>query len=60
MGKVQTENVSSVPLPADVASPAVVEVSENIRAKIYAIFSKLGEYTYFNLYLVYGLKFNAN
>lgn len=43
MGKVQKESVSSVPLPADVASPAVVEVSENIRAKIYTIFSKLGE-----------------
>ncbi|CAB4031145.1 Hypothetical predicted protein, partial [Paramuricea clavata] len=42
MGKVQMGCVSSIPLPADVASPAIVEVSENIRAKIYTIFSKLG------------------
>ena len=43
MGKVQMQCESSVPLPADVASPAIVEISENIRAKIYTIFSKLGK-----------------
>ncbi|XP_046846055.1 cilia- and flagella-associated protein 69-like [Xenia sp. Carnegie-2017] len=42
MGKVQRDSGSSNPLPANVASPAVVEVSESIRANIYTIFSKLG------------------
>lgn len=49
MGKVQRDSGSGNPLPANVASPAVVEVSESIRANIYTIFSKLGEFRYFEI-----------
>jgi len=31
-------------LPSQYASPAVVDVTDNLRAKIYSLFSKLGEW----------------
>ena len=37
------ENQGVIPLPANCPSQAIVDVSENLRAKIYAIFCKLGE-----------------
>ena len=33
-------------LPSNVPSRAIVEVSENMRAKIYGLFCRLGETTY--------------
>ena len=42
MGTVQ-ERQGVIPLPADRPSQAIVDVSENMRAKIYSMFCKLGE-----------------
>ena len=36
-----------IPLPANCPSRAIVDVSENIRAKIYAIFCKIGQWSLF-------------
>lgn len=41
MGTVQ-ERQGVIPLPADRPSQAIVDVSENMRAKIYSMFCKLG------------------
>ncbi|XP_068670684.1 cilia- and flagella-associated protein 69-like [Montipora foliosa] len=41
MGKIQ-ERQGVIPLPADRPSQAIVDVSENMRAKIYSMFCKLG------------------
>ena len=42
MGTVQ-ERQGVIPLPADRPSQAIVDVSENMRAKIYSMFCKLGK-----------------
>ena len=49
MGTVQ-ERQGVIPLPADRPSQAIVDVSENMRAKIYSMFCKLGEFL-----LIYGV-----
>jgi len=36
---------SIVSLPASCPSPAIVDVSENSRSKLYAIFSKMGKFS---------------
>lgn len=41
IGQVQ-EKQTVVPLPSGAPSQAIVDVSENLRAKIYAVFCKLG------------------
>ena len=41
MGDLQ-EKQGVIPLPANAPSQAIVDVSENMRAKIYALFCKLG------------------
>ncbi|KAH9499307.1 Cilia- and flagella-associated protein 69 [Bulinus truncatus] len=41
MGKIQAD-LGVVPLPASCISQAIADVSENIRAKIYALFCKIG------------------
>lgn len=51
MGKVQSRISISNPSPANAPSQAVVEVSENIRAKVYTIFSKLGKYIFYKFFL---------
>ena len=38
------EDQGVIPLPAACPSQAIVDVSENMRAKIYAIFGKIGEF----------------
>ena len=43
MGIVQ-ERQGVIPLPADRPSQAIVDVSENMRAKLYSMFCKLGEF----------------
>ena len=43
MGTVQ-ERQGVIPLPADRPSQAIVDVSENMRAKLYSMFCKLGEF----------------
>ena len=43
MGTVQ-ERQGVIPLPADRPSQAIVDVSENMRAKIYSMFCKLGKW----------------
>ena len=35
---------STISLPASCPSPAIVDVSENTRSKIYGIFSKMGKF----------------
>lgn len=42
MGTVQ-ERQGVIPLPAGRPSQAIVDVSENMRAKLYSMFCKLGE-----------------
>jgi len=42
MGELQAKQ-GVVPLPANCPSQAIVDVSENMRAKIYALFSKIGK-----------------
>jgi len=44
IGQIQDEQ-STVSLPASCQSPAVVDVSENIRSKLYAIFCKMGVFS---------------
>jgi len=51
LGQIQDAQ-STVSLPASCPSPAVVDVSENIRSKLYAIFSKMGMSS-FILYLLH-------
>lgn len=41
MGSVQGER-GTIPAPAFYPSPAIVDISENVRAKIYALFCKMG------------------
>ena len=41
MGRLQ-ESQGVIPLPASMPSQAIVDVSENMRAKIYAMFGKIG------------------
>ena len=41
MGALQ-ESQGVIPLPASMPSQAIVDVSENMRAKIYAMFGKIG------------------
>lgn len=41
MGTMQ-EECGIIPLPANCPSQAIVDVSENMRAKIYALFCKIG------------------
>ena len=41
MGALQ-ERQGVIPLPASMPSQAIVDVSENMRAKIYAMFGKIG------------------
>ncbi len=41
MGTLQ-EQQGVIPLPASCPSQAIVDVSENMRAKIYALFCKIG------------------
>ena len=36
------ESQGIIPLPASMPSQAIVDVSENMRAKIYAMFGKIG------------------
>jgi len=50
-GQIQDEQ-ATVSLPASCPSPAVVDVSENIRSKVYAIFCKMGMFI-FMLYFWY-------
>ena len=42
MGALQ-EKQGVIPLPASCPSQSIVDVSENMRAKIYSIFCKIGE-----------------
>ena len=41
VGQLQ-DNTGTIALPANHASSAIVDVSENMRAKLYALFCKLG------------------
>lgn len=41
IGQIQDAQ-STVSLPASCPSPAVVDISENVRSKLYAIFCKMG------------------
>ena len=45
MGKLQ-ESQGVIPLPAKCPSQAIVDVSENMRAKIYALFCKIGKLSF--------------
>jgi len=44
VGQIQDAQ-STVSQPASCPSPAVVDVSENVRSKLYAIFSKMGMFS---------------
>ena len=56
MGTVQ-ERQGVIPLPANRPSQAIVDVSENMRAKIYSMFCKLGESTACLTFVYRGLTF---
>ena len=43
MGRFQA-NQGVIPMPASCPSQAIVDVSENMRAKLYALFGKIGEW----------------
>jgi len=43
VGQIQDAQ-STISLPASCPSPAIVDVSENTRSKIYGIFSKMGKF----------------
>jgi len=59
MGSLQ-ERKGFIPLPASCLSQAIVDVSENMRAKIYSIFCKIGKLSaafYKNIVLYQNLLF---
>jgi len=45
IGQIQDAQ-STVSLPASCPSPAIVDVFENTRSKLHAIFSKMGKFNY--------------